>query len=128
MSFEKRYCTTVCCIDGKIVPSVIHFVQEYFQSEYVDVITEAGPAGILSDHPDSIVAEQIYSRVELSLEKHESVGLAMVAHACCLGNPKNDTVQLNDLRTSRDELKLRFPDTDIILLWVPSDETPVLVD
>ena len=128
MEFEERYCTAVTCMDGIITLPVVNAVREYFESGRVDMITEPGPVGILADHPDSLVAEQIYARLELSIERHESCGVAVVAHAACLGNPKKDTLQLEDLRTSRNEIVRRFPDTKVICLWVPSEEPPVIVD
>jgi carbonic anhydrase len=128
MSLEKRYCTAVTCMDGITVLPVVEFVQQQFNSEYVDMITEPGPAGILSDHPDSVTAEQIYARIDLSVELHKTNGIAVVAHSNCLGNPKKDTEQLEDLRTSRDELVQRYPNVVIVCVWVPVGETPILVD
>jgi hypothetical protein len=115
-------------MEGIITLPVVKAVQQYFKSSLVDMITEPGPVGILADHPDSLVSEQIYARLELPIEMHKSNGVAIVAHAGCLANPKKDTQQLDDLRASRDEIVRRFPDTDVICLWVPAEEPPIIVD
>ena len=62
------------------------------------------------------------------MEKHGSNQISVAAHSDCAGHPRTDTEQLQDLRTSRDELRLRFPAADVVCIWVPADEPPLIID
>lgn len=105
-------------MDGRVQQPVLDYLREFFDAEYVDVVSDAGPVRILSSLPHAGAAESIFERVEISLEKHESKGIAVVAHHDCAGNPLSKAKQLEQLRSSRHFLKDRYPEIKIIGLWV----------
>ena len=106
-------------MDGRVQLPVILFLQKYFKAEFVDSITEPGPIKILADPakwPE--VVDSILNRVGISFEVHSSVGLALVAHHDCAGNPKSKIEQLEQLKKSIDFFRAQNPDMQIIGLWV----------
>ncbi len=105
-------------MDGRVQLPVIDYLRTRFGVEYVDIVSEAAPVGILSSQPDSNAAESIFVRVEVSLEKHQSRGIAIVAHYDCAGNPVSDVDQLEQLRSCLHFVSRRYPHLNVIGLWV----------
>jgi hypothetical protein len=112
------FCTAINCLDGRIQLPVISYLRERFGVEYVDVVTEAGPAGLLSGPADGARVQGIYECVTLSLERHQSRGLAVVAHHDCAGNPVPAATQQRQLRACLPLLRERFPAISVVALWV----------
>ena len=76
-------------MDGRAQEPIINFIKEEYNVLFVDMITKAGPVKMLSD-PSRNNIETIISCIEISLEKHKSRGIAIVAHHDCAGNPISD--------------------------------------
>lgn len=112
------FCTAINCMDGRTQLPVIGYLQERFGVEYVDAVTEPGPVGILSSQPDSDAAQSIYRRVDISINAHQSVGIAVVAHHDCAGNPVPEEEQKKQLQASVRVLADRYPQMEVIALWV----------
>lgn len=112
------FCTVINCIDGRVQIPVIAYLQNRFGVEYVDVVTEAGPVGILSQRADSSDAKSIYRRVELSILAHFSQVTAVVAHHDCAGNPVSDSEQKQQLRICLEILSQRYPRMEVVGLWL----------
>ena len=112
------FCTAINCMDGRVQLPVIAFLKEYFKVEYVDTITEAGPVRIFDKTDDQAVLNSVYRRVEISVNRHASKGLAICAHANCAGNPIDDDQQQLQLQEAVAFLKEKFPGIEIIALWI----------
>jgi hypothetical protein len=108
-------------MDGRVQLPVISYLQERFGVQYIDMITEPGPVLILAEKSRSDAAKSIFNRIAISLEKHQSTGIAVVAHYDCAGNPVAETVQREQLRQSIAAVKKVFPHVEVIGLW--ADET-----
>jgi hypothetical protein len=104
-------------MDGRIQLPVIHYLQEHFGTEYVDVVTEPGPNGILASGSDQQAVESIEKRVRISVEKHASVGIAVVGHHDCAGNPTPEDLQKVHIAESMAWAKANFA-VPVIGLWV----------
>jgi len=115
-----KFCTAISCIDGRVQIPVHRYMQERYGAEYVDTITEPGPCRILSSQSPLALVESILSRLKISVEKHASCHVAIVAHEDCAGNPVSKDQQLEHLRRSVDFVKMRFPELEVIALWVDS--------
>ncbi|MCK5113642.1 MAG: hypothetical protein KAR11_02635 [Phycisphaerae bacterium] len=115
------FCTVINCMDGRVQLPVINYLRERFGVEYVDSITEPGPNRIVGQQSDTPLLESILNRVTISVEKHNSVGLAIVAHYDCAGNPVDKPQQLDDLEQAVTFLRERFVKIPVVGLWV--DET-----
>ncbi len=115
------FCTAINCMDGRVQLPVIEYLKERFGVEYVDSITEPGPNLILAGRENPELLESILARLEISVEKHGSRGIAVVGHHDCAGNPASPGEQLLHLREAVEFLRGRYPGMEIIGLWVGGD-------
>ena len=76
---------------------------------------------ILAEEQGSAHAQSILSRVGISVNKHESRCIALVAHYDCAGNPVGEHVQRQQLQVGTKFLAEHYPDVSILALWVDSD-------
>lgn len=113
-----KFCTAINCMDGRVQLPVIHYLQKRFNAEYVDVISEPGPNRILAQATNFDLVESIFNRVEISVGTHHSVGIAVVGHHDCAGNPSTKEDQLSQVRDAMESLRRRFGGIDVIGLWV----------
>jgi len=116
-----RFCTTINCMDGRVQLPVIQFLQQRFGAEYVDNITEPGPIRIVAEEGDESQAASILARVDISVNKHGSRGIAVVGHYDCTGNPVGKDVQDRQTIAAVEMLRLRYPQAEVIGLWVDED-------
>ena len=114
------FCTVINCMDGRVQLPVIQYLQRYFKAEYVDSITEAGPIGVLAGKESDPRRASILKKLKISVELHHSLGLAIIAHHKCAGNPVSKEVQLKQLEKSIEVARQQHPNLQIIGLWVNS--------
>ena len=112
------FCTVINCMDGRVQLPVIQFLTDHFGVDCVDAITEPGPVRMLAGHADHPHIPGIIARLRISVEKHGSVGLAVVGHHDCAGNPVGRQKQLEQTRRSVDFLRGEVPGLPVIGLWV----------
>ncbi len=115
------FCTVINCMDGRVQLPVIKYLQTYFKVPFVDSITEPGPIAILAKAETNLLTQNILTRLNVSIEKHESVGLAVTAHYDCAGNPVSKDAQIKQLQASISFLKKQYPQLNIIGLWLDSE-------
>ena len=89
-----RFCSAINCIDGRVQLPVIRYLKKRFDADYVDSITEAGPNLILSDCNNTSSIQMILGKLRISVENHNSVGIAIVGHYDCAGNPASQDDQI----------------------------------
>ena len=112
------FCTAINCMDGRVQLPVNKYLQDRFGAEYVDTITEPGPNRILSDQENRATVQSIFERVDISVEHHSSVGIAVVGHEGCAGNPAPKDVKLKQMQDAIDLLRQKHQKLPIIGLWV----------
>lgn len=105
-------------MDGRVQHPVFKFSQKRFNAAYVDTITEAGPSLILAQQTDHIKIRSIIERLEISIKNHDSVGIVIVGHHDCAGNPIPKDEQINQLRQSIKFIQSHFQDVEVIGIWV----------
>jgi hypothetical protein len=114
MSFS----TVINCMDGRVQRSVLEWMMERFGAPHVDTITAPGPNGILARQHDEMALASILRCVDVSVHKHHTVGIAIVGHYDCAGNPGDEAHQNTDTRAAVRFLRTQYPETPIIGLWV----------
>ena len=112
------FCTAINCMDGRTQLPVNEYLRRQLDVDYVDTITEAGPVRILAEQQDSQTAKSILERINISVNKHGSKTIAIVAHHDCAGNPVDKDKQLSQLKTATQWLSRKYPDVKVIGLWV----------
>jgi hypothetical protein len=117
------FCTVINCIDGRVQLPVISYLQNRFDVEHVDVVTETGPVGVLSTNPESDQAKSIFRKVEVSIQAHLSKGIAIVAHHDCAGNPLPDSEQQLQIQNCLEILSKRYPEMEVFGLWLGQNWT-----
>jgi hypothetical protein len=91
--------TAVNCMDGRVQSPVADWVKIHFGVQYVDMITEAGPDGILARGPDHLVAH-IRQRVLVSTGPHGSQVVIVAGHSGCAGNVVPDDQHRADVQVA----------------------------
>jgi hypothetical protein len=117
------FCTAINCMDGRTQLPVNDYLRNLLGVEYVDTITEPGPPKILAEQQDSPLAKSILTRVGISVNKHGSKSVALVAHYDCAGNPAPEDIQRQQLHVATKFLAKHYPDVNILALWLDSDWT-----
>ena len=105
-------------MDGRTQLPVIKYLQKRFNAKYVDSITEPGPNLILSKQSDSYLVESILARLKISVEKHQSAGVAIVGHYDCARNPAKKDDQIQHIEESIRLIRQQYKKLEIIGLWV----------
>lgn len=105
-------------MDGRVQLTVINYMQKRFDAIHVDMITEPGPNKILAERQDTATVDSILRRIDVSVNKHDSRGIAIVGHEDCGGNPAGKDEQCLQSRTVRTFLQQKYPETEVIALWV----------
>ena len=99
---------------------MIQYLQKRFNVDFVDSITEAGPNLILSEASDDSSVQSILRRVSISVEHHHSVGITVVGHHDCRGNPASRNEQVVHIQNAVQLLRQRYKDVQVSGLWVDS--------
>ena len=114
------FATAINCMDGRTQLPVNEYLRQRLGVDHVDTITEAGPVRILAEDSHSASAESILRRIDISVGKHKSQCIAVVAHHDCAGNPSNEETQKDQLRRAAQFLQSHYPSVQILNLWVDS--------
>jgi len=109
--------TAINCMDGRVQESVSNYIKKNYNVLFVDMITSAGPVKILSNKKTENL-ESIISCVDISLKKHKSKGIAIVAHYDCAGNPISDEEQKELLQEATTFLLNKYINVSVCGLWV----------
>lgn len=120
MSQTSRFVTAINCMDGRTQLPVSQWLRDRYRAEFVDTVTEPGPARVLAEG-NSAMVDAIRSRVEISVTKHGSRSVAVVAHHDCAGNPVSMDLQLVHLRKAVDVVDAWFDGLEVLGLWLGED-------
>jgi hypothetical protein len=115
---NHKFATAINCMDGRVQIPVIEWLKNEYKVDYVDMITEPGPNKILAESKDDLILESIKSRLEISVNKHDSKIVAIVGHYDCAGNPVEEDRQLKQILSAIKTVKLWNFKAKIIGLWV----------
>lgn len=110
--------TAINCMDGRTQRPVIDLVMKRFGVDYVDMITEPGPVRIISEQMDLATVQSIRHRLQISMSKHRSKGVAVVGHYDCAANPTDVSVQLRQIMDSAELVRSWGFDKDVVGLWI----------
>jgi hypothetical protein len=105
-------------MDGRVQLPVINWMKATYHLDYIDMVTEPGPDGILVAGASTQI-ESIKSRVTISVNAHGSNIIMIVGHHDCAGNPVSKEVHLSQTRKAMDIIKSWNLFVNIIVgVWV----------
>jgi hypothetical protein len=110
-------------MDGRTQVPVIEWMKREYGVDYVDAVTEPGPVRVLAEEPEGDAAGSVRERVAISVEKHGSKAVAVVAHFDCAGNPASKDEQLVQLRRALETVRGWGFDAEVVGLWVDENWT-----
>ncbi|TET32217.1 MAG: hypothetical protein E3J72_20230 [Planctomycetota bacterium] len=116
---DGTFATAINCMDGRVQQPVINFLRRNYDVDYVDMITEAGPDGLIAS--GSALIENIRNRVAISVEKHGSSVILIAGHCYCAGNPVSDDEHKEHIRRSVEAVRSWGYPADVIGAWIGED-------
>ena len=108
-------------MDGRTQLPVNEWLRRRYSADYVDTVTEPGPVAILAIASDEAAIAALRRRVAVSVEKHGSRVVAIVAHDDCAGNPRPKAEQQQQLRFAAATVESWGFGVTVELLWVGAD-------
>jgi hypothetical protein len=104
-------------MDGRIQVRTIDQLMTRFGARYIDNITTTGAVQHL-DGSVTPTGEGLLQSVAISIEAHGTNQVAVVAHSECAGNPVPDKQQKEQLVRAIAVLEERFPELEVIGLFL----------
>ena len=110
-----RRATCLNCMDGRVQLPVLHWIKENYPVDFVDVITEAGMDGVLSQQQD---ISEILRSISVSVNINQSTRLFVVGHYDCRGNKADESAHRRQISEAVHRLREHWPALEVIGLWV----------
>jgi len=114
------FCTAITCMDGRVQLPVNNYLKKRFQTAYVDTITEPGPEQFLAEADANAHKTSILDRLAISVDNHQSRGVALICHHDCAGNPISKEEKIAQVRKAIAFLDSKI-EQEVIGLWVDSN-------
>jgi len=111
------FTTVINCMDGRVQQVVMDWMSRKTDCDHVDLITEAGPNGILAKENHALI-DNILARIHISRDAHGSRHLGLAAHHDCAGNPVDRAEQIIHLEQAAKRLQEAGLGMKLYLLWV----------
>ena len=117
MTSFDRFAAVITCMDGRIQTRTIDQLMTRFGARHIDNITMTGAVKHLSGTVTA-TGEGLLESLAVSVKAHGTTQVAIVAHAECAGNPVADAEQKSQLRNAVISVHGRFPDLEVIALFL----------
>ncbi|CDI05116.1 carbonic anhydrase [Candidatus Nitrosotenuis uzonensis] len=115
---SNKFCTSISCMDGRIQLPIIHWLQEKYNVDFVDTITEPGVDKLFSN---STKMEEIKAKVSISVNKHGSKLILVSGHHDCAGNPVSKNEHVNHIKNTVKIVESWKLPVQVIGAWVNDD-------
>jgi carbonic anhydrase len=117
MTSFDRFAAVITCMDGRIQTRTIDQLMTRFGARHIDNITTTGAVRHLAGTVTA-TGEGLLESLTVSINAHGTTQVAIVAHAGCAGNPVPDAEQKTQLRNAVITVGGRFPDLEVIALFL----------
>ena len=112
----EKFGTVLTCMDGRPQRKVADYLTTSFGVRHLDTITTAGTVRHLAAETEQTPV--LLENLRISIEKHGSKQVAVVAHHDCAGNPISDKAQKSEVRAAVARLLELYPRAEITGLWL----------
>ncbi|MDD3374415.1 MAG: hypothetical protein PHY73_01660 [Candidatus Omnitrophica bacterium] len=109
--------TCLNCMDGRVQLPVLNWIQEKYNIDFVDVITEAGMDGVIASQEN---IDEIIRSIKISVNINKSIRIFLVGHHDCRGNSVDEGAHHEHIIKAVARLKVHWPEFEIVGLWVNS--------
>ena len=114
---RETFSTAITCIDGRVHPPLVAWMQGLFSVAYVDLITEPGPDQMVARSPER-ACELLRAKAALSITRHASRVLVLAGHHDCLANPVAEDEHRAQLRQAVPVLLSWELGVQVVAVWV----------
>ncbi len=108
-------------MDGRIQRTVFEWVAAWAGAPYVDMITEAGPDGILARREPVEPYRGMHARLGIAVNVHGAKRGVVVGHEDCAGNPVDKAAHFEHIREGVRVVKQWYPDVEAAGIYVNLD-------
>lgn len=115
----EKFGTVLECMDGRTHRKVGDYLSTSFGVRHLDTITTAGAVRHLADETDQ--TQTLLDNLAISVGKHGSRQIAVVAHHDCAGNPVPDNTQKAQVARAMERIRDLYPQAEVIGLWLNSN-------
>ena len=112
----EKFGTILECMDGRPQRKVADYLATSFGVRHLDTITTAGTVRHLAQETEQTAT--LLSNLAVSVDKHGSSQIAVVAHHDCAGNPVPDKTQKQQIVEAATRIRDLYPTADVIGLWL----------
>lgn len=116
---QETFFTSIGCMDGRVQEPIAEYGLQNFDAIYPDTITDAGlVAKLAKSNSGDDYFESIKEKLQISVEKHKSLGIIVHGHQKCAGNPVDDEVHKKDILKAAE--KVREMLSERVVMVVPA--------
>jgi len=109
--------TAINCMDGRVQEPVAKWLKENFSVTYVHMITEPGPALLVTTASPAPMA-RLKAKAEISVVKRGSRVIALAGHHDCAANASSPEEHREQIRQGVQALQAWGLETSAVGLWV----------
>jgi len=114
---RANFGTALTCIDGRVHLPVISWMRDMLLVDYVDLVTYPGADGLLAGDAER-ATRLLKGSVDISVQRHASPVLALVAHHDCAANPGTAEAHRDQLLRGLRTLQGWNLGVKLIALWI----------
>lgn len=103
-------------MDGRPLTKVADYLTTSFGVRHLDTITSAGTVRHLAE--DTSQTPVLLANLDVSVGRHGSRHIAVVAHHDCAGNPVPDNEQRRQVARATSRIAGIHPEAEIVGIWV----------
>lgn len=118
----KDFGSALACIDGRFQRRTSDYLTQTFGVRSIDTVTAAGMIKNIAETTDRTAV--ILADLQVSLDKHKSTQIGVVAHADCAANLVPDDTQKKQVALAVASLETMFPDFEVVGVWI--DENSIV--
>ena len=113
-----KFVTAINCMDGRVQLPVLEYLKAKSNAAYVDVITDPAPVKLLAERVYLTMIERVKKALLISITKHGSTLVAVVAHHDCAANPAPKETQVKQVQAAVKLVEAWALGPEVIGLWV----------
>lgn len=115
---NESFACAINCMDGRVQLGINKYLSERFKINYVDTITMAGPAAIITSNEYKGLIENLKFRLDVSVNNHGSKVVAVVGHTDCAGILVEDNLQKQMVLKAASVVAKWGFEVEVLPLWV----------